>query len=326
MFKNLNVVTVFDFNGNFLSLTDHNYLYLGAEHPYSMIANRDICAQKINEECKKAKMWYDNVTPYVYRSSDLLAGHDQEITDYVKFLNSTMNAKYLVIMPFDIYGCIHLCVYRSESETDFSDRELDNFKKVYQYIAGTFRSFKILEKPKIISNIKDEVILTREDAYIVTDINHKILSANEKAISYLSEMTGKFLTRENLTEETPLISFLLQGANDLDMVKTTVINGYVFQIHPFPMNYVHGMVELYHWITIWKAYEETKGSSVFLIQPLTKREEKVAELLCQGLSYQAIGEQLFISFHTVKNHVQNIFSKYGVNSRFQFLRVYHTKK
>ena len=181
-------ITVFDFDGHFLSLTDLNKLYVGYEHPYATIAEKDICAKKINEECRKDKMWHDNVKPYVYRSSDLLARNDGETTDYVRFLNTTMGANYLVIMPFDIYGCIHLCIYRGNNAPDFSDQELKDFGKIYEYIARTFKAFKVLEKPKIVSNIKDELILAKEDAYIITDIDHKILTCNKKALAYLSAM------------------------------------------------------------------------------------------------------------------------------------------
>ena len=315
-------ITVFDFDGNFLSLTDPNRLYFGTEHPYAAIAGKDICARQINEECKKNKLWHDNITPYIYRSTDLLSTNDAETSEYIKFLHNVMHAKYMLIMPFDIDGCIHLCVYRGENEADFSDQELDNFEAIYQYIARTFRSFKRLEKPKIISNIKDEIIVSREDAYLVTDINHKPLSANRRAMEYLSVMTGKQISAENLHELNSLLSFLLQGVTDIDMVKTTIINGYTFQIHPFPMSYVHGMVELYHWITIGKEDTPQQTHGILTVTPLTKREQKVAELLCEGLSYQAIGEKLFISFHTVKNHVQNIFAKYGVNGRYQFYQIY----
>jgi DNA-binding CsgD family transcriptional regulator len=48
---------------------------------------------------------------------------------------------------------------------------------------------------------------------------------------------------------------------------------------------------------------------------LTDSERKVAELVSQGLSNRAIGEQLFISSHTVGNHLRHIFAKLAVNSR-----------
>ena len=69
-------ITVFDFDGNFLSLTEPNRLYIGEEHPYAAIAGRDICAKTINAECKKNKLWHDNITPYIYRSTDLLSRNE----------------------------------------------------------------------------------------------------------------------------------------------------------------------------------------------------------------------------------------------------------
>lgn len=316
-------ITVFDFEGKFLSLTDLNRLYIGTEHPYFSIAEKDICARKINEECRKDNMWHDNIRPYIYRTSDLLLQDDGETTEYVHFLNETMHVKYQVIMPFDIYGCIHLCIYRGEGEQDFSDRELEYFEQIYKYIAKTFKLFKVLEKPKIISNIKDEVILIKEDAYIITDIDHKVLTSNQKAREYISAMTGSAVTDEKLKGEESLILFILQGASG-QLVKTVEINGYIFQVYPFPMNYVHGMVEMYHWINIHRAEDQEAIRSVVNPLTLTKREKEVAELLCEGLSYQAIADEIFISFHTVKNHVQNIFSKYNVNNRYQFYQIYKT--
>lgn len=40
----------------------------------------------------------------------------------------------------------------------------------------------------------------------------------------------------------------------------------------------------------------------------------MARLLAKGLTYQAVADQLVVSYHTVKKHVQNIYQKCGVNS------------
>lgn len=50
---------------------------------------------------------------------------------------------------------------------------------------------------------------------------------------------------------------------------------------------------------------------------LTKRECEVLQLLTDGQSNRAIGETLFISEKTVKNHVSSILQKMGVNDRTQ---------
>ncbi|MFK2826350.1 response regulator transcription factor [Bacillus sp. B190/17] len=50
---------------------------------------------------------------------------------------------------------------------------------------------------------------------------------------------------------------------------------------------------------------------------LTRRECEVLQLLADGKSNRAIGEALYISEKTVKNHVSNILQKMNVNDRTQ---------
>ena len=48
---------------------------------------------------------------------------------------------------------------------------------------------------------------------------------------------------------------------------------------------------------------------------LTPREVDITKLIIDGLSNKAIGEKLFISHHTVKANLENIFRKTGVSNR-----------
>lgn len=48
---------------------------------------------------------------------------------------------------------------------------------------------------------------------------------------------------------------------------------------------------------------------------LTKREIVILERLCDGENYKAIADSLFISGHTVRTHIKNIYKKLHVNSR-----------
>lgn len=51
--------------------------------------------------------------------------------------------------------------------------------------------------------------------------------------------------------------------------------------------------------------------------PLTPRENEVLALLAQGLSNDAIAQQLVISLHTVRNHVQQIITKLEAHSKLE---------
>jgi len=49
--------------------------------------------------------------------------------------------------------------------------------------------------------------------------------------------------------------------------------------------------------------------------PLSERELEILQLLCNGKNYSQIAEKLFISGHTVRNHIKNIYQKLHVHSR-----------
>jgi len=51
--------------------------------------------------------------------------------------------------------------------------------------------------------------------------------------------------------------------------------------------------------------------------PLPRRETEVLKLMAEGKSNKMIGEHLFISEKTVKNHVSSILQKMEVDDRTQ---------
>jgi DNA-binding NarL/FixJ family response regulator len=54
-----------------------------------------------------------------------------------------------------------------------------------------------------------------------------------------------------------------------------------------------------------------------LIEPLSNRELEILRLVAEGDSNKEIGEKLFITEGTVKNHMSNILSKLSVKDRMQ---------
>lgn len=54
--------------------------------------------------------------------------------------------------------------------------------------------------------------------------------------------------------------------------------------------------------------------------PLTPRETEVLGRLCDGETYTAIAEALFVSGHTIRTHIKNIYQKLHVSSRAEAVR------
>jgi len=54
---------------------------------------------------------------------------------------------------------------------------------------------------------------------------------------------------------------------------------------------------------------------------LSEREKEVLKLLVEGCDYRITAEKLFLSTHTVRKHIANIYSKLHVNTKVQAIRI-----
>jgi two-component system response regulator DegU len=90
-------------------------------------------------------------------------------------------------------------------------------------------------------------------------------------------------------------------------------------LHP---KVTHNLVNEYRKLTAGRAHA-SGGAYVHTLEIrrplhlLTRRECEVLQMLADGKSNRGIGEALFISEKTVKNHVSNILQKMNVNDRTQ---------
>jgi len=69
---------------------------------------------------------------------------------------------------------------------------------------------------------------------------------------------------------------------------------------------------------VMKAFTKSADSGPRREKPLlSDREKEIVQLVAQGYRNKEIGEKLFISEQTVKNHLHNIFDKLGVSDRLE---------
>lgn len=70
------------------------------------------------------------------------------------------------------------------------------------------------------------------------------------------------------------------------------------------------------------AADETAACSV----GLSKRESEVFACLADGLSHKEIARKLFISSHTARKHIENIYSKLNVCNRIEAINKVHGRR
>lgn len=320
-------ILCFDTEGKFLSWTSKRGTEIDSEsHPYHNMAEKDKFRQMIYKEAVEDDLTYFNVEPRIYRISDYISTDKYEENPLVHFLEENFHAHYSVSMAFGINAYIQITFFKSVSEGDFSDYEMEHLKKIYGYVAASYKNFKKHEQAKIISNIQDEIISSGENAYLITDDFMHIMSYNQRAEQYLTDILGPSV-RNQMDYEKPCLwlPFLLEnGSNTMNEshVQTKVIKNMVFKIYTYDQSYSHGIIDRYHWITISKQKAETNAAAKKKKLPLTQTEWKVAGLLNDGLTYQKIADEMMVSYHTVKNHVQNIFFKCGIRNRYQLYKIF----
>jgi LuxR family maltose regulon positive regulatory protein len=54
-----------------------------------------------------------------------------------------------------------------------------------------------------------------------------------------------------------------------------------------------------------------------MVEPLTRRERQVLQLITAGLSGPEIAEELIVAYSTVRSHIKSIYGKLDVHSRHE---------
>nr|WP_312577029.1 LuxR C-terminal-related transcriptional regulator [Sedimentibacter sp.] len=332
--KNLNIknslIVGYDNTATFSTWIDHSTILArnDSNHPYHYFCEKDRCAKLINDECTTNRVSETKASPKLYQSTKIISSDEYGSSDYANWLKMNLNSYYSIALPFGPNGCYHLCFYKTEEQSDFFEKELDVIQAIYTTIFQVYQSYEKQNELKLISKIKDDVIKFGDRAYIILDESLKPVSYNDVAISILSNILGideaHDLKLENLFNCMP---FLIDVNEERDIVVKTV-KEHRFRIQRNVHSNENNFPKIYYCISIQKPASD-KPSSLLLNSDytlfsgetmLTSRELEVTKLLCDGKSYQEIADSLYISYHTVKNHIQNIFVKLGVNNRYQLIK------
>jgi len=94
----------------------------------------------------------------------------------------------------------------------------------------------------------------------------------------------------------------------------------------FSVIFTYYLIRHYPSVTVANLQSIISEEEFFDLYNLSPREREIASLLLLGHKNNYIAETLFIALPTVKTHLRNLYSKFGVSSRYEFLVLYKNRK
>lgn len=312
----------YDTDGKFLSLLTPDGLEPSSpSNPYTAFAGLDVVRHTAHRDAVHDHLTYFNTVPRLYKSTDIVCSGSYEDSSYTDFIEERFGAHYGVVLAFGMNAYIQLAFYKTLEHGDFTEDEMNTLEQLYIYLSSAYRTFKKFEQSNIIAEIMSKIIGTGERAFFIADDFSHVLSYNELAEDYLDELLGpQALDQMGPEEMCPWLPFLI-GTRPGGSRETSYehsIKDFGFKVNVYDRTYSNGIVDRYYWVIVSKRGEQSRPSSDDPLSIFTRTEQRVATLLDDGLTYQQIADELIISFHTVKKHVQSIYKKCGVKNRMQF--------
>jgi DNA-binding CsgD family transcriptional regulator len=162
---------------------------------------------------------------------------------------------------------------------------------------------------------------------LIFDLDNRLLFINNEALSLLP---GK---NSEIPQEIFFLCDRIKGKPSAeDLPQIAYQNGVILQnetglrysARAFLISRRMAEGELSHIMVLLEKVVERRTihfSEVAERYQLSKREIEVVRMICEGRNNREIGEQLYISEHTVKDHIKNIMRKMEVASRNELVAV-----
>jgi DNA-binding CsgD family transcriptional regulator len=218
-----------------------------------------------------------------------------------------------------------LSFFRPRYKVDFSSRDKSKVQLMVPYLE------EILQKNILLSQIKyqAEVLET-----ISLNLNHKgIVLLDESFVPiYVDEKAKKILSslRPGDDDQGAYGLYLPQEiSRQCETLKALACDSEEPNYHPLRLELEQAGEQLsvlvrlikrknrpLHFLIYLEARDREEPLAQILCNfGLTRREQEVAHLVCMGLKNNEISDRLFISAHTVENHLRSIYWKLGVCNR-----------
>jgi DNA-binding CsgD family transcriptional regulator len=210
-----------------------------------------------------------------------------------------------------------ICLYRESGRGPFGEADTDLLASLSEPLGSAVRELARKQEHWLDHG-------PRGPGLLLFSPGGDLISANEEARAWLDELQADLGCADRFGLTVPMVvagtlSRARSSADDGDLRPArarvrSAATGRWLVCHASCMTDAEGEIG-----NTALVIEPAKGSEVAPIiveaYELTAREREIAELIAQGTATGEIAERLFLSPHTVRDHVKAIFEKVGVSSR-----------
>jgi DNA-binding CsgD family transcriptional regulator len=202
------------------------------------------------------------------------------------------------------------CLTRVEGEPDFTREEAAFVGSLVDHVAHGLRTSLLLAAV-------DEAPADEAPGMVVLAADGSVESISAQAEALLSELAAApSVNGLPLPNAVHAVAVRARdgGAGGVPRARVATPSGRWLVLHATALRDAAGGTDRVA-VMIEPARRAELASLVVELYELSEREQQVTQLLVRGLSIDEIASALWLSKHTVRDHVKSIFAKVGVTSR-----------
>jgi DNA-binding CsgD family transcriptional regulator len=215
----------------------------------------------------------------------------------------------------------HGCWGWIEAYRDSDDRRFDTDELAL--LAASGRTIgSVLRRGWIIGGA-GEAFAAAAPGVLVLDRDLRVVSRTKASLAYIDALpaAAMFATWGMLPAVVYPVAMMarsFEGAKDAHALERSV-DGRWLMIEAAPLEGEEQTTA----VTIRRATAAEAFARLCRIYALTQREREIASAVIEGLDTRGVSDRLFISAHTVQDHLKSIFEKVGVRSRRELVAIFN---
>lgn len=241
-------------------------------------------------------------------------------------LPQKMHYKLLANLKTEKGVLAKLLLTKSKGKGNFSKQEIRHAQEITPYFAQALEHNRFKRKAKDSSELFKMIEENLNTGIILLAPSKEIVHSNNKAHDLCKLIGCKAAETKNFGDMPPtivqdyleMLEEYKQGKQDCLMLPRKRIfqsNANTFSVHS---KFISDQNNSNYFLITMKEAENLvvlNENRLREVYHLSKREIEVVSQVAKGLSNSEIAENLYICVITVKKHLQNIFTKMGVNNR-----------